>query len=933
MKPFTTTTTLATVLIVASCLLAAHADNTNAKKVARRGASNVEFLPSISRSLPVSRYQQFPSHYFDRNTPALITRHRPGPRRLVHGKPPPYAVQMEPLVQYSQRDPLYQEIGGDLDRKYHSSGSRYQHYQSHSPKYVLIKEPEPIIEIIVQESNETLPTPAPLDLPATNKPREPVEVFYVKYKKDEHSDGVIYDKPVPAVTPSEPLDVPAHGVEDSTPGTYGPPTYAPTPAPLGPSTTLRTIIKPDSEQVHVSTGGLKISFGAPKEEHSYKAKRQQPSFGVPSARFQSSSSFSPQFSSGPDFPTQSRFLSPPPRGSPTPFVSSFSRPNLPQFTGKFESFHQGPFSFGGKLEPVPFKQPSTGKIEFYDGSQFGSFLPDTHPRFNDPVNALPPPPPFASRPTFSSPSSFAGPTVSSFRSRPARPFPQAFVASQPQFSQSLPSPPSTNFPSAASFAGRLPQPLPFSSHPSTFTHFEQKPQRPAFKPLPTFEPATTEHTSPQPPPPTTQRPSTSHQTAARPVFAQQPTAGPEIVKSLSPSAEELRQQQQEQFRREQEYFHEIQKIQHELELRKNNQTNTATSKAPFTITTTTKKATADNHKNNVASEPTTTPAPTNNFVLPDEVPDDLRKQLLESGILSNADIQILDYDKVGDIPVDSLPPEALQQFLGATKGGAASASEPVPQIVLPSSSHRRSGEDDNVAEASNLGSNNIPGPVEVKVVRYHHGEEEGASRKYLQDDAATLDPVKLNAAGYNSYLPLTVNGDYFPIPPAKELQGRAVTSVVVLAPVVQEDKQFARRNGHVLETEQSVEFVAGRTLTDLVKKPSKQAFKKFFDNEKKTPTSKQSVVLLVTKSAEEGEKDEAADEEKEIFMYDVNTQQVRKLEGELSSSFVQLALENSSNQEEPATEKVPSKAEATTTEAPPKKESVSISSGYSRTAH
>ena len=33
--------------------------------------------------------------------------------------------------------------------------------------------------------------------------------------------------------------------------------------------------------------------------------------------------------------------------------------------------------------------------------------------------------------------------------------------------------------------------------------------------------------------------------------------------------------------------------------------------------------------------------------LPEEVPDDLREQLLSSGILSNADIQILDYDKVG----------------------------------------------------------------------------------------------------------------------------------------------------------------------------------------------------------------------------------------------------------------------------------------------
>ena len=68
--------------------------------------------------------------------------------------------------------------------------------------------------------------------------------------------------------------------------------------------------------------------------------------------------------------------------------------------------------------------------------------------------------------------------------------------------------------------------------------------------------------------------------------------------------------------------------------------------------------------------------------LPDEVPDDIREQLISSGILGNADIQILDYDKIGDTSIDSLPQHALENFY-ASGGGQAAASEPVPAVVAP----------------------------------------------------------------------------------------------------------------------------------------------------------------------------------------------------------------------------------------------------------
>jgi hypothetical protein len=67
-------------------------------------------------------------------------------------------------------------------------------------------------------------------------------------------------------------------------------------------------------------------------------------------------------------------------------------------------------------------------------------------------------------------------------------------------------------------------------------------------------------------------------------------------------------------------------------------------------------------------------------------------------------------------------------------------------------------------------------------------------------------------------------------------------------------------------------------------------------------------------------------------MFDVNTQQVNKLKGELSSAFVEVALANSNNQDTPSTPDLSNKIEtSTTTAAPLKKETVSISSGYSKT--
>lgn len=62
------------------------------------------------------------------------------------------------------------------------------------PQY--IEAPEPIIEIIIKESNETLPTPEPLKLQPVKKKKEQVQVFYVKYNKDSKK-GLVIDDPIP----------------------------------------------------------------------------------------------------------------------------------------------------------------------------------------------------------------------------------------------------------------------------------------------------------------------------------------------------------------------------------------------------------------------------------------------------------------------------------------------------------------------------------------------------------------------------------------------------------------------------------------------------------------------------------------------------------------------------------------------------------------
>lgn len=104
---------------------------------------------------------------------------------------------------------------GPYDKDYSYGGykqqQQYQQPQNYQPAYTVensqyvggyqqqqyVEAPEPIIEIIIKESNETLPPPATLQYQTPKKKKkEQVQVFYVKYNKDKEH-GLVIDDPIP----------------------------------------------------------------------------------------------------------------------------------------------------------------------------------------------------------------------------------------------------------------------------------------------------------------------------------------------------------------------------------------------------------------------------------------------------------------------------------------------------------------------------------------------------------------------------------------------------------------------------------------------------------------------------------------------------------------------------------------------------------------
>ncbi|XP_029734775.2 myb-like protein AA [Aedes albopictus] len=319
--------------------------------------------------------------------------------------------------------------------------------------------------------------------------------------------------------------------------------------------------------------------------------------------------------------------------------------------------------------------------------------------------------------------------------------------------------------------------------------------------------------------------------------------------------------------------------------------------------------------------------------LPDEVPDDIRQHLLSSGILDNADISVLDYDKLGETALENLPPEHLANFFSSGGASQIAGSSNVVSVVKPNG--------DKVAEKfisknydvkDKRSKYDLPSyeeqpqitmpekqNVDLKVVRFDSSSQKNVTDRYIKNDSTILPSVDVAAEGanteqndqtYNRYLPLKINGAQFPIPDAVELRGRRISSVVVLAPVdnIMPNKNFvinAEAEGSVISNEdddgeqssrferdtlldsQKVKFIAGEALKQLIKKPSTENFKRWLEREGKTDIDLQSVVLLVTRNE---------NDDQEIFMYDIATKGVTHLNGELSQAFVKVAEENAQTQ-------------------------------------
>lgn len=147
-------------------------------------------------------------------------------------------------------------------------------------------------------------------------------------------------------------------------------------------------------------------------------------------------------------------------------------------------------------------------------------------------------------------------------------------------------------------------------------------------------------------------------------------------------------------------------------------------------------------------------------------------------------------------------------------------------------------------------SKNTQSAVDLKVVQYDPETDKG---KQIQEayiggeEAKQISPVILNDESYTRYLPLKVNGTQFPIPDVPELKGKKISSVVVLAPVSYDfSTERKTRQTAAAGKSSEIDFIEGTALKQLLDNPTFDNYKTFLDNENKTQTDKQAVILLVT---------------------------------------------------------------------------------------
>lgn len=130
--------------------------------------------------------------------------------------------------------------------------------------------------------------------------------------------------------------------------------------------------------------------------------------------------------------------------------------------------------------------------------------------------------------------------------------------------------------------------------------------------------------------------------------------------------------------------------------------------------------------------------------------------------------------------------------------------------------------------------------VNLKVIQ----SQKDITEQYAPKEATLLPMMNINQ-NFSRYLPIKINGAHFPVPDVDELKGRKILSVVVLAPVSQDNEEI-RYERDILENKH-IKFLTGDIFKNLIKKPSAENFKRWLDKEQKSSADAQSVVLLVTK--------------------------------------------------------------------------------------
>ncbi|ENN74598.1 hypothetical protein YQE_08720, partial [Dendroctonus ponderosae] len=740
----------------------------------------------------------------------------------THLTTPKLSITQAHPMHIAKRDPLYDtntlspdaDPGQELTSGNHVSDpvDRGGHgdtiYIPHKPfikiveKPVYIKEPEPIIEIIIKESNITLPAP-PTEAPPPpqKKKKEEVQVFYVKYKKNPNGygkDSVIYDKPIPAIAPVVPEETePEEEWKDTPQSGYGAYSNEVTEAPK-PSTTLRTIIKPDSEVYHSPGNNVKVTFG--KEGFDYDKRSSKPEdYPGPQIRPQEDQPRAPRRNTEPKFEHHSHIdhlitirnhLTNITVGLLTENLTvGLLRHSFPRLTSSYPEVNS---QFKIVEQPRPEQHNLQYQNVHHQQQQQQQQQHQQHQQQQVQQHQIQ-----HSQQSSNEQTQYQEHLNNLRSAQDVLPPGGELLQSLPKFEQHLIVDPTTgqlseasslegsehNYQQQASFAvsSRQNDEGLNRAHKQVKSQTGQNPQ---------------------------QYLQTSHSQngipnqSSGPVYTNQRSAEKSAVRSYSTTTVKP----------------------------------TTTTQEPEKPSTTTK-------------DPKILEAQ-----LPDEVPEDLRQQLLSSGILNNADISILDYDKVGDIPLSALPPDQLANFYGA--GGAqqiaAAGSEQVPQVAAltarrdsasTSQDQEMSAEESEISEVAVAPAETN---VEMKVVKYNPETDKGqkVQEAYISDAAKQVEPVVLNDNSYNRYLPLKVNGTQFPIPDVPELKGKRISSVVVLAPI---SYDFSSRKTREASPDNDLQFIQNGPLKELLANPTQDNYKKFLDSEKNTAVSKQAVILLVTK--------------------------------------------------------------------------------------